>query len=107
MARRTADMGGVPLMMHITDSPIPLPELLAHVLSPNFLNNPGWTKVEFNSVFTRESIEKEDFILPVWVDVTKEQVFEYCPTLVDRRGAQWHRGLDAVVRELYRAIFPA
>jgi dihydroorotase len=30
LARRTADMaGGVPMMMHITDSPIPLPELLA------------------------------------------------------------------------------
>jgi dihydroorotase len=32
LARRTADMaGGVPMMMHITDSPIPLPELLAHM----------------------------------------------------------------------------
>jgi dihydroorotase len=32
MARKTADMaGGVPLMTHITDSPIPLPELLAHM----------------------------------------------------------------------------
>src|SRR5271168_5055630 len=32
LARKTADMaGGVPLMMHITDSPIPLPELLAHM----------------------------------------------------------------------------
>ena len=32
MARKTADMaGGVPMMMHITDSPIPLPELLAHM----------------------------------------------------------------------------
>ncbi|HJU18504.1 MAG TPA: amidohydrolase/deacetylase family metallohydrolase [Stellaceae bacterium] len=30
LARRTADMaGGVPMMMHITDSPIPLPELIA------------------------------------------------------------------------------
>jgi dihydroorotase len=30
LARRTADMaGGVPMIMHITDSPIPLPELLA------------------------------------------------------------------------------
>jgi len=29
LARRTADMaGGVPMMMHITDSPIPLPELI-------------------------------------------------------------------------------
>jgi len=32
LARRTADMaGGVPMMMHITDSPIPLPELIAHM----------------------------------------------------------------------------
>jgi dihydroorotase len=32
LARRTADMaGGVPMMMHITDSPIPLPDLLAHM----------------------------------------------------------------------------
>lgn len=32
LARRAADMaGGVPMMMHITDSPIPLPELLAHM----------------------------------------------------------------------------
>ena len=32
LARKTADMaGGVPMMMHITDSPIPLPELLEHM----------------------------------------------------------------------------
>jgi dihydroorotase len=32
LARRTADMaGGVPMMMHITDSPIPLPDLLEHM----------------------------------------------------------------------------
>lgn len=32
LARRTADMAGdVPMMMHITDSPVPLPELIAHM----------------------------------------------------------------------------
>ena len=32
LARRTADMaGGVPMMMHITDSPIPLPDLIEHM----------------------------------------------------------------------------
>ena len=32
LARKTADMaGGVPMMMHITDSPVPLPDLLAHM----------------------------------------------------------------------------
>ncbi|HEX3536030.1 MAG TPA: amidohydrolase/deacetylase family metallohydrolase [Stellaceae bacterium] len=31
MARRTAAMAGAPLMIHITDSPIPLPEILAEM----------------------------------------------------------------------------
>src|SRR5437764_12670954 len=31
MARRTAAMAGVPLMIHITDSPIPLPDILAEM----------------------------------------------------------------------------
>ena len=31
MARRAADMAGVPMMVHITDSPLPLPEILAHM----------------------------------------------------------------------------
>ncbi len=32
LARRAADMaGGVPMMMHITDSPVPLPDLIAHM----------------------------------------------------------------------------
>src|SRR5579864_3879449 len=32
LARKTADMaGGVPMMMHITDSPIPLPDLIEHM----------------------------------------------------------------------------
>ena len=52
------------------------------VLTPNFLSNPGWTKVEFNSIFTREIVEKQDLVLPVWRDVSRDQVFEYSPTLV-------------------------
>jgi dihydroorotase len=31
MARRAADMAGVPLMIHITGTPLPLPEILAHM----------------------------------------------------------------------------
>jgi dihydroorotase len=32
LARRAADMaGGVPMMMHITDSPVPLPDLIEHM----------------------------------------------------------------------------
>jgi TIR domain-containing protein len=74
------------------------------VLSPNFLSNPGWTKTEFNSIFTRELIEGTDFLLPIWYGVTKKQVFDYSPTLADRVGVNWDLGEKEVVRRLYRAI---
>jgi hypothetical protein len=74
------------------------------VLSRNFLSNTGWTKVEFNSIFTRELIEKEDFLLPVWHGVTKEEVFNYSPSLSDRVGVDWKLGDEEVVRRLYRSI---
>jgi hypothetical protein len=74
------------------------------VLSKHFLSNEGWTKVEFNSVFSKELIEKEDAILPVWVDVTREELYEYCPTLVDRLGVKWELGEEEVVRQLHSAL---
>jgi hypothetical protein len=74
------------------------------VLSPRFLSNPGWTKVEFNSIFTREILEKKNLVLPVWYEVKKEEVFEYCPSLLDRLGIDWNLGEDEVVRRLHRAI---
>lgn len=74
------------------------------VLSPQFFGNTGWTRVEFNSIFTREIIEREDFLLPVWFGVTKEQVYEYSPSLADRVAADWGLGEEEVVRRLYRGI---
>ncbi len=75
------------------------------ILSPNFLANDGWTKKEFNSIFTREVIEKTNIILPVWFNVTKEQVYEYSPSLVDTVGLDWNKlGEDEVCRKLYHAI---
>ena len=37
------------------------------ILSPRFLANRGWKRVEFNSVFSRELIQRRNIILPVWV----------------------------------------
>ena len=42
------------------------------VLSPNFLSNEGWGKAEFDSIFTREILEKSNVILPVWHNVGVE-----------------------------------
>src|SRR5688572_16110446 len=74
------------------------------VLTPNFLSNTGWTKTEFNSIFTREMIEQEDFVLPVWQGVAPRQVYEYSPSLADRVAVDWSIGVAEVASRLRRAI---
>ena len=39
MARKTAAMAGVPLMIHITDSPIPLPDILAEMATGDIVTH--------------------------------------------------------------------
>ncbi len=39
MARRTAAIAGVPLMIHITDSPIPLPDILAEMVPGDIITH--------------------------------------------------------------------
>ena len=75
------------------------------VLSPNFFSNNGWTKKEFDSIFTRELLEETNLILPVWYQVTKEQVFDYSPSLLNIKGLDWVSiGEEKVCRALYKAI---
>lgn len=59
------------------------------ILTKNFLNNPGWGKKEFNSIFTREMIMNERIVLPIWFEVTKEEVYNYSPSLVDTFALIW------------------
>jgi TIR domain len=59
------------------------------VLTTNYLNNPGWGKKEFDSIFTRELIKKEKIVLPIWFGVTKDEVYEYSPSLADTFALTW------------------
>ena len=74
------------------------------VLTPNYLSNKGWTKTEFNSVFTRELVEKSNVIIPVWAGVSTNQVYDYSPTLADRLAANWDEGCEAVCQKIRAAI---
>jgi hypothetical protein len=74
------------------------------VLTPNFLSNTGWTKTEFNSVFTREIIERTNVVIPVWAGVTAKEVYEYSPSLADRLAANWNDGLEGVASKIREAI---
>jgi hypothetical protein len=44
----------------------------------------GWAREEVNAVFTRELVEQSDGILPVWHEVSRDQVYEYSPSLANR-----------------------
>jgi hypothetical protein len=59
------------------------------IITPNFLENPGWTKTEFNSIFTREILFQNDIVLPIWFKVDKFAVYEYSPTLADKVALIW------------------
>jgi hypothetical protein len=70
------------------------------VLSPNFLSNEGWGKAEFDSVFTREILNKENVVLPVWLGVTAQDVYNYSPRLADKVGLSSSLGAPEVARRL-------
>src|ERR1700730_1615773 len=59
------------------------------VLSRHFFANSGWTKREFDSIFTRELLEKQQLVLPVWHDITAQEVFDYSPSLLNVKGIDW------------------
>ncbi|MGV3657667.1 MAG: toll/interleukin-1 receptor domain-containing protein [Chitinophagaceae bacterium] len=75
------------------------------ILSPSFFSNNGWTKTESDSIFTRQILKETNLILPVWYNVTKHDVYNYSPSLLNIKGLDWNSlGNDEVIRQLHRAI---
>lgn len=52
------------------------------VLSPNFINK-GWTNYELDGIITK-AVSGEQIILPIWHNITEEEVRRYSPSLVDK-----------------------
>lgn len=77
------------------------------ILSPNFFSNTGWGRAEFDSVYTREIIERDNVILPVWHGVTVQQVYEYSPRLADKVGLNSDLGVEELARRLAAAVLRA
>lgn len=74
------------------------------ILSPDFLKNQGWCKAEFDSIYTREIIERNNVILPVWHDVGVEDVYNYSPRLADKVGLNSAVGVQDLAKKLAHAI---
>jgi hypothetical protein len=59
---------------------------------------------QYDSIFTRELVEKQRVILPVWHNVTAKDVYEYSPVLADRVAVNWSLGVEEVARRLLASI---
>ncbi|WP_272700901.1 DUF1883 domain-containing protein [Desulfovibrio sp. Fe33] len=52
------------------------------VLSQSFISK-GWTNYELDGIVTR-SISGEQILLPIWHNITKQQVMDFSPSLADK-----------------------
>lgn len=71
------------------------------VISPNFLEK-KWPKKELDGLVAREVDGK--LILPVWHNITADEIGHFSPILADRLAVSSKEGLDQVVDALLRAI---
>jgi hypothetical protein len=52
------------------------------VLSPSFITK-GWTNYELDGIVTR-AVSGEQILLPIWHNLTKQQVIDFSPSLADK-----------------------
>ena len=72
------------------------------VLSSHFMTK-EWPQKELDGLSARE-VGGAKVILPVWLDLTADQVRAYSPTLADRKAAVSADGLTQVVADLVSAM---
>lgn len=74
------------------------------VLSPAFIAK-GWTNYELDGIVTR-SVSGEQILLPIWHNITKQDVIDYSPSLADKlaRSTATHTAQEiaAEIAELLR-----
>ena len=69
------------------------------VLSKAFFAKKKWAENELAALFALETTTRK-IILPVWKDVTAEDVRSYSPILADRFAVSASQGLQAVIAEI-------
>ena len=72
------------------------------VLSPNFFAK-KWPQDELAGLTARESLG-EKIVLPIWHNITADEVRKHSPILADRLAVSSDRGLEHVVEELLRVL---
>ena len=76
------------------------------ILSPKFLDK-NWTKYELNSLVAKE-VNGSKVILPVWHNVTKDEIIKYSPMLADKLALTTDNlSLDAIAKKLCKVLAKA
>lgn len=73
-------------------------------LSRNFIES-GWSKYEFISFLNREINEDNIIILPIWHEISIEEVREYNPYLVDKHALSTSKfSIDEMTEKIYTVV---
>ncbi|MEA3387120.1 MAG: DUF1883 domain-containing protein [Patescibacteria group bacterium] len=69
------------------------------VLSSDFISK-GWTNYELDGIVTR-TVSGEQILLPIWHNITKQQVVDFSPSLADKvaRSTATHT-VDEIAKEI-------
>lgn len=71
------------------------------VLSHSFFSK-EWPQRELDGLAARETSGGEKIILPIWHNITKEEVLHYSPSLADRVAISSARGLKAIMEQILK-----
>ena len=72
------------------------------ILSPDFLRK-VWTNRELDGLVARED-DNQKVILPIWHNLSKEDVLAYSPTLAGKMAVSTEQVLERVAEQVVRAI---
>lgn len=75
------------------------------VFSPHYFRK-AWPQLELDALLQRE-INGQKVILPIWVNLSPEEVRQHSLILANRAAAQWNDGLPTVLRSLLGAMKPS
>jgi hypothetical protein len=74
------------------------------VLSRNFFAK-DWPQAELDGLFARE-MQGRKVILPVWHDITKEEVIKHSPMLAGKLATITEKGAEVVASEIFAVVRP-
>ena len=74
------------------------------IISRSFINK-GWTNYELDGLITK-AITGEQQLLPIWHDITKQEVVDYSPSLADKLARNTAiNTIDEIADEIAELIF--